>query len=48
MIELRVMPSRMFAPGGVLGLPFFTTNRFSPVHSATKPRGSSMIASSPK
>jgi hypothetical protein len=45
--ESRVMPSS--APldsGGVTRMPLRTTNRFSPVHSATKPWEFNRIASS--
>ena len=47
MTESRVMPpSAPLESGGVISTPFFTMNRFSPVHSATKPCVFSRIASS--
>ena len=46
MIESRVIPSRIAPGGGVTSLPRRTTKMFSPVHSATMPCPSSMIASS--
>ena len=47
MIESRVMPpSAPLDSGGVSSTPSLTMNRFSPVHSATKPCVLSRIASS--